>query len=71
MNLENLNIVELNAQEKNEISGGDPFLLFVGLGLLIVAFGFIANRNRRINGPGGTGSVSSIYRGSLFTGMEL
>lgn len=41
MNLENLNLVELNAQEVKEVEGGvigiDDVLLAVGAGLLISA----------------------------------
>ncbi|QOG02999.1 hypothetical protein [Flavobacterium sp. MDT1-60] len=72
MNLENLNLVELNAQEIQEVSGGELFT-FIVLGAIIIGVGLISNNNsKNINGPGGSvsnppGNTTGYYKGDLLT----
>ncbi|MFH7016331.1 hypothetical protein [Flavobacterium sp. FlaQc-47] len=67
MNLEDLNLVELNAQEINEVNGGELFT-FIGLGIIIIGVGLISNNNgKKVNGPGGNGNEMGYYNGGLIT----
>ncbi|KOP37202.1 MULTISPECIES: hypothetical protein [unclassified Flavobacterium] len=70
MNLENLNLVELNAQEIKEVHGGE-LLTFIGLGIIIIGVGLISNNNsKKVNGPGGDGGTG-YYREDLFSGGSM
>jgi lactobin A/cerein 7B family class IIb bacteriocin len=67
MKLEDLNLVELNAQEIQEVDGG--FFTFIALGALVIGVGLIANNNgKKVNGPGGNGSNTAYYKEGLLTG---
>lgn len=67
MELENLNLVELNAQEVQEVTGGELFT-FIALGALIIGVGLISNNNsKKVNGPGGSGGTA-YYREDVLTG---